>query len=159
MNDANAPVFKIPLSVLVVIHTPQLEVLLIERADWPGFWQSVTGSVDHGENDFAQTALREVGEETGLEAGRFALSDWGIENRFEIYSNRRKRYPPGTTHNTEHVYGLLLPETLPVTLAAAEHTRFEWLPWREAAAKCFSWSNRDAILMLPEKFVLVPPGV
>ena len=154
MDRAADPLYKIPLSVLVVIHTGDLQVLLIERADWPGFWQSVTGSVDHGENDFAHTARREVREETGLDAGRFTLSDWGIENRFEIYSNRRKRYAPGTTHNTERVFGLLLPAPLPVTLAPAEHTRYEWLPWREAAAKCFSWSNRDAILTLPER----PPG-
>jgi len=154
MDSDAPPVYKIPLSVLVVIHTRDLQVLLIERADWPGFWQSVTGSVDPGEDDFAQTALREVREETGLEARRFPLSDWGIENRFEIYGNRRKRYAPGTTHNTERVFGLLLPSPFPVTLAPAEHTGFEWLPWREAAAKCFSWSNRDAILMLPE----ISPG-
>jgi dATP pyrophosphohydrolase len=151
MDTHAQPVYKIPLSVLVVIHTADLQVLLIERADWPGFWQSVTGSMDHGESDFSLTALREVGEETGIEAERFALSDWGIENRFEIYSNRRKRYPPGTTHNTERVFGLQLPAPVPVRLAPAEHTAFQWLPWRDAAERCFSWSNRDAILMLPEK--------
>lgn len=144
------PLYKIPRSVLVVIHTEDRQVLLIERADWPGFWQSVTGSVDPGEEDWAQTARREVGEETGIDASRFVLSDWGIENRFEIYAKRRKRYPPGTTHNIERVFGLLLPAPLPVTLAPAEHTSYEWLPWEEAAAKCFSWSNRDAILMLRE---------
>ena len=145
--------FKIPLSVLVVIYTVDLEVLLIERADWPGFWQSVTGSVDHGEDDFFQTALREVQEETAIDASRYPLTDWGIENRFEIYENRRKRYPPGTTHNTERVFGLQLPASLPVTLAPAEHTRLQWLPWREAAGLCFSWSNRDAVLMLPERIL------
>ena len=144
-------VFKIPLSVLVVIHSADLQVLLIERADWPGFWQSVTGSVDDGENDLFLTAVREVNEETAIDANRFPLTDWGIENRFEIYGNRRKRYPPGTTHNTERVFGLQLPAPAPVTLAPAEHTRYQWLPWREAAGLCFSWSNRDAILMLPER--------
>lgn len=150
ISDA-APVYKIPRSVLVVIHTADLQVLLIERADWPGFWQSVTGSVDRDDESLGATALREVREETGIDASRFVLSDWGIENRFEIYGNRRKRYPPGTTHNCERVFGLLLPGILPVTLAPAEHTSYEWLPWTEAAAKCFSWSNRDAILMLPER--------
>ena len=143
--------YKIPRSVLVVIHTPDLQVLLIERADWPGFWQSVTGSVDAGEEDLLLTALREVREETGLQANRPALSDWGIENRFEIYGNRRKRYPPGTTHNTERVFGLMVPEVAPVSLAPAEHTAYQWLPWDEAAEKCFSWSNREAILLLPDK--------
>jgi dihydroneopterin triphosphate diphosphatase len=151
MVSADLPVYKIPLSVLVVIHTGDHQVLLIERADWPGFWQSVTGSVDSDDQGWAGTAIREVREETGIDASRFALSDWGIEKRFEIYSNRRKRYAPGTTHNSERVFGLLLPAPLPVTLAPAEHTRYEWLPWDEAAAKCFSWSNRDAILMLPER--------
>lgn len=151
MNSPAQPVYKIPISVLVVIHTADLQVLLIERADWPGFWQSVTGSMDHGEEDFALTALREVFEETGIDAAQHRLSDWGIENRFEIFSNRRKRYPPGTTHNTERVFGLQLPAPVPVTLAPAEHTAFQWLDWQEAARKCFSWSNRDAILMLGEK--------
>ena len=149
-SDAE-PVYKIPLSVLVVIHTADWQVLLIERADWPGFWQSVTGSVDREDEGWAATAVREVGEETGIDATCHVLSDWGIENRFEIYSNRRKRYRPGTTHNSERVFGLLLPAPVPVTLAPAEHTRYQWLPWKEAAAKCFSWSNRDAILMLPER--------
>jgi dATP pyrophosphohydrolase len=151
MDTHAQPVYKIPLSVLVVIHTVDLQVLLIERADWPGFWQSVTGSMDPGESDFALTALREVGEETGIDAELFQLSDWGIENRFEIFSKRRKRYPPGTTHNTERVFGLQLPAPVPVRLAPAEHTAFEWLEWRDAAQRCFSWTNRDAILMLPEK--------
>lgn len=154
ISDA-APVYKIPRSVLVVIHAADLQVLLIERADWPGFWQSVTGSVDRDDESLAATALREVMEETGIDASRFVLSDWGIENRFEIYGNRRRRYAPGTTHNCERVFGLSLPGILPVTLAPAEHTRYEWLPWAEAAEKCFSWSNRDAILMLPER----APGV
>ncbi|MFM9971352.1 MAG: dihydroneopterin triphosphate diphosphatase [Burkholderiales bacterium] len=151
MDSPTSSQYKIPRSVLVVIHTADLQVLLIDRADWPGFWQSVTGSVDQGEDDFYLTARREVKEETGIEANQYHLSDWGIENRFEIYTNRRKRYPPGTTHNTERVFGLLLPAQIPVTLAPAEHTRYQWLPWGEAARLCFSWSNRDAILMLPEK--------
>jgi len=153
MHDSTTPtqVFKIPLSVLVVIHTADLQVLLIERADWPGFWQSVTGSVDSEDEGWRTTALREVMEETGIDAAQFLLTDWQIENRFEIYSNRRKRYPPGTTHNTERVFGLRLPAPVNVTLAPGEHTRYEWVPWQEAAARCFSWSNRDAILLLPQR--------
>ena len=154
-NDP-APVYKIPRSVLVVIHTRDLQVLLIERADWPGFWQSVTGSVDHEQEALLQTAVREVREETGIDAAQFVLTDWAIENRFEIFTKRRRRYPPGTTHNIERVFGLLLPEPQPVTLAPAEHTGFEWLPWREAAEKCVSWSNRDAILKLPDRALARP---
>ena len=139
--------FKIPVSVLVVIHTPDLQVLLLERADAPGLWQSVTGSQDAGETP-RETAIREVREETGLEVGQFTLSDWDLENRFEIFARWRHRYAPGVTHNTEHVFGLLLPEPLQVTLSPREHLNQIWLPWRDAAEKCFSWSNAEAIRRL-----------
>ena len=142
---------KIPVSVLVVVHTPALEVLLLERADWPGFWQSVTGSIEHEGESLRDTAVREVREETGIDATRYRLADWQVQNQFEIFKKRRSRYAPGITHNLEHVFGLTVPERLDITLAPAEHTRFQWLAWREAAAKCLSWSNRDAILLLPER--------
>ncbi|MFA5243066.1 MAG: dihydroneopterin triphosphate diphosphatase [Sulfuricella sp.] len=142
-------VYKTPVSVLVVIYTPDLQVLLLERADHPGYWQSVTGSCDPGEN-LRQTAVREVAEETGLAAESFRLSDWNTQNVFEIYAEWRHRYAPGVTHNTEHVYGLCLPEPLPITLAPREHLDFVWLPWQEAARKAFSWTNVAAIEKLPE---------
>jgi dATP pyrophosphohydrolase len=138
---------KIPISVLVIIHTPDLRILLLERADAPGFWQSVTGSLDPGETP-AQTAIREVGEETGLDAARFQLTDWHLEYEFEIFERWRHRYAPGVTHNTEHVFSLAVPDVVPVTLAPGEHLSFIWLPWREAADKCFSWSNAAAIRRL-----------
>lgn len=141
---------KIPVSTLVVIYTPELEVLLIERADRPGFWQSVTGSQDPGET-LGQTASREVREETGIDCGRYALADWHVSNVYEIFAIWRHRYEPGVTHNTEHVFGLRLPGRVDVRLAPKEHLRFRWLPWREAAEEVFSWSNRQAILMLPQK--------
>lgn len=137
--------------MLVVIHTPDLQVLLLERADRPGFWQSVTGSQNEGET-LVQTAQREVSEETGLDAGRFELTDWAKQNEFEIYQRWRGRYAPGITHNTEHVFSLLVPCAMPVTLAAREHLRYEWLPWRTAVDKVFSWSNADAIRELPQRF-------
>jgi dATP pyrophosphohydrolase len=142
---------KIPRSVLVVIHTPSLLVLLLERAPWPGYWQSVTGSVERADEPLRDTAIREVAEETGLAAERYALVDWGIENTYEIYRQWRSRYAPGVTHNVERVFGLTLPEPLPVRLAPKEHSQALWLPWRAAADKCFSWSNRDAILALPAR--------
>jgi len=141
---------KIPVSTLVVIHTRALDVLLLERADHPGFWQSVTGSQDEGET-LAQTAAREVAEETGIDAGRYELSDWNLQNVFEIYPVWRARYAPGVTHNTEHVFGLRVPTRVPVRVEPREHLAALWLPWREAAERVFSWSNRKAILMLPER--------
>ncbi|HET6264369.1 MAG TPA: dihydroneopterin triphosphate diphosphatase, partial [Usitatibacter sp.] len=132
------------------IHTPALDVLLLERADHPGFWQSVTGSQHPGES-LRDTAAREVGEETGIEAGRYRLEAWNLQNVYEIYPVWRHRYAPGVTHNTEHVFGLRVPAPVPVRVAPREHLAAEWVPWREAAERVFSWSNRKAILMLPEK--------
>ena len=142
--------YKQPVSVLVVVHTPGLNVLLLERAAHPGFWQSVTGSRE-GDEDLRDTAIREVLEETGIDATRHRLEDWHITNRFEIFKEWRERYGPGVTHNTEHVFALRVPEGTPVRIAPDEHLAFQWLPWRQAADKAFSWSNRDAILLLPQK--------
>lgn len=140
--------YKIPVSVLVVVYTPELQVLLLERADRPGFWQSVTGSQNPGET-LLETAIRELREETGLDAAH-GLTDWGKQNRYEIYQSWRHRYAPGVTHNTEHVFGLMLPQPQPVTLAPREHLQYEWLAWREAADKVFSWSNAEVIRELPQ---------
>ena len=161
MNTPTRPP-KIPQSVLVVIHTPALDVLLIERADQPGFWQSVTGSKDSADEDWATTAMREVAEETGIRIGvtvgtaavpegvaRSALRDWGLQNLYEIYPVWRHRYAPGVTHNTEQVFGLTVPAGTPVRLSPREHLQYAWLPWREAADRCFSPSNAEAILHLP----------
>ena len=143
--------FKLPVSTLALVHTQDLRVLLIERADAPGYWQSVTGSQEPGET-LAETATRELAEETGIAASAYGgLVDWNISNVYELYPRWRHRYAPGTTHNTEHVFALRVPEPIAVTLAPREHRAYVWLPWEEAAAKCFSWSNRDAIRMLPER--------
>jgi dATP pyrophosphohydrolase len=143
--------FKIPQSVLVVIHTPERKVLLIRRADTTEtHWQSVTGSKDHPEESFAETAVREVAEETGIDAGIGVLTDWGVENVYDIYPSYLHRYAPGVTRNREHVFGLLVAAGTPVILSPREHTAYQWLPWREAADACFSPSNAEAILMLPE---------
>lgn len=125
-------------------------MLLLERADRPGFWQSVTGSQDPGET-LEQTAVREVMEETGLDARVHRLEDWNLSNVYEIYPIWRHRYAPGTTHNTEHVFGLTVPSGSPVKVAPKEHLGAIWLPWREAADKVFSWTNRQAIEMLPQR--------
>ncbi len=138
---------KQPISVLVVIHTSTLDVLLLERADHPGYWQSVTGSRE-GDETLLDTAMREVGEETGLDASQYLLTDWQLQNSYEIYPHWRHRYAEGVTENTEHVFGLELPERLAVQVAPREHLRYQWLPWQDAAQKVFSPSNKDAILHL-----------
>ncbi len=141
--------YKQPISVLVVVHTTDLRVLLLERADFPEHWQSVTGSRNDAE-ELQATATRELTEETGIDALHYGgVVDWHRTNRFEIFARWRHRFPPGTTHNTEHVFSLDVGAPVPVTLAPREHLRCVWLPWQEAAARCFSWSNRDAILALP----------
>ena len=166
---------KVPQSVLVVVYTPALDVLLIERADHPGYWQSVTGAKDRARESYAATARREVAEETGIQVtadpaggggspGRRTphfeaeggptvpsanLRDWGLVNTYDIYPQWRHRYAPGVTRNTERVFGLVVPAGTPVRLAPREHLRARWLPWREAADACFSSSNAEAILHLP----------
>ena len=150
--------FKLPVSVLVVVHTAELEVLLLERArnvnGARALWQSVTGSIDHPDEPLAAAAAREVLEETGIEAPAGALHDWRVTNTFEIFTQWRHRYAPGVTYNTEHVFGLALPRRAAVRLEPREHVACEWLSWPEAAARCFSWSNRDAIVMLGERAVI-----
>jgi len=140
--------YKQPISVLVVIYTKDLDVLLLERADHPGYWQSVTGSRD-GEELLTETAEREVREETGLDVRTYELTDWQSQNVYEIYPHWRHRYPPGITHNTEHVFGLQLPHRVDIKISAREHLKYQWLPWQDAAEKVFSPSNRAAILELP----------
>ncbi|MDX1375246.1 MAG: dihydroneopterin triphosphate diphosphatase [Burkholderiales bacterium] len=142
---------KIPVSVLVVVHTAALEVLLLERAQHPGYWQSVTGSLETPDEPLEEAARRELREETGLAPGQGRLRRWNMVNTFEIYGHWRNRFAPGTTHNTEHVFSFALPAPLAVVLAPDEHRAALWLPWREAAQKCFSWSNRDAIVLLGER--------
>ena len=151
------PTFKIPESVLVVIHTPELQVLLIERTDHPGFWQSVTGSKDAPEELLAVTAAREVMEETGISAAAERFVDWGVSNIYEIYPAWRQRYAPGVTRNTEHVFSLCVAPGSAVVLSPREHTAYRWLPCLDAADLCFSPSNAEALLMLPQFRARVRP--
>ena len=141
--------FKIPESVLVVIHTSALEVLLIERKDHAGFWQSVTGSKDFLSESLVDTAAREVFEETGIRADAGHLVEWAVSNTYDIYPSYRHRYAPDVTRNTEWVFSLCVPPNTPIVLSPTEHTAFQWLPHRAAADACYSSSNAEAILMLP----------
>ena len=148
--------FKIPESVLVVIHSAALDVLLLERADAPGLWQSVTGSKDSDGESLVETCVREVGEETGIaigtpEAPLAALVDWQLVNAYDIYPQWQHRYAPGVIRNIEHVFGLCVDREIVVRVAPREHLRFEWLDWHAAADRCFSPSNAEAIRQLPAR--------
>lgn len=149
MSDPAGPAYKIPVSVLVVVHTQDLQVLLLERKGQPGFWQSVTGSQEPGE-DLLTTACREVMEETSIKLDSSKLKDWGLSNRYEIFQQWRHRYPPDIQHNVEHVFSACVPNDLAITPSEAEHSAARWVPLEEAAKLCFSWSNRDAIHLLKE---------
>jgi dATP pyrophosphohydrolase len=147
----SAAAAKIPESVLVVIYTPERDVLLMERADHPGFWQSVTGSRASMDEPLAETCSREVREETGLARAPSAFEDWRITHRYSIYPHWRHRYAPGITHKTEHVFGLAVDCRFEPMLAIDEHTGFIWLPWRDAADRCFSWTTAQAIRVLADR--------
>lgn len=162
--------YKIPESALVVIYSAELEVLLIERTGHPGFWQSVTGSKAKPDELPVETAIREVAEETGIrvvlpdsetvraanEVSGVHLYDWQITNVYEIYPAWRHRYAPGVTVNIEHVFGLCVPRDIPVRLSPREHIQYVWLPYQEAAGRCFSSSNAAAIRQLPERVLQSP---
>lgn len=137
-----------------MIYTRALDVLLIQRADARDFWQSVTGSKDHFDETYAEAARREVQEETGIVCecqygGLPQLHDWRLENVYEIYPRWRHRYAPGVLFNTEHVFGLEVAPKTAVRLSPREHTASIWLPYQQAADRCFSSSNAEAILLLP----------
>ena len=143
--------YKLPESVLVVIHTPALDVLLIRRTGGEGHWQSVTGSKDALDEPFAETARREVAEETGIDtqAPGCRLTDWALENVYDIWPQWLHRYAPGVVRNRERVFGLRVPPGTPVVLSPREHDAYEWLSWQQAADRCFSASNAEACLLLP----------
>lgn len=136
------PAFKRPESVLVVVYSRAGEVLLLERRQPAGWWQSVTGSLEAGEMPW-EAAVRELREETGLDAD--GLLDLGVNQRFTIAPAWQDRFAPGVTENLEHAFALRLAEQVPIALDPAEHLRYEWLPLAAAGERASSHTNRAAI--------------
>jgi len=141
--------FKKPISSIILIYTEDFKVLLMERADKKGFWQSVTGSVEENETP-KDAAIREVFEETGINASQYHLEDWKLSHIYEIYKLWRYRYAPDVTHNTEHIFALKVPANISIQLSADEHVQYLWVDWRDAMDKVFSWTNVEAIKKLAE---------
>ena len=141
--------FKQPVSSLVLIYRDDFKVLLMERADKKGFWQSVTGSLEENETP-RDAAIREVFEETGIDSTQYHLEDWELSHVYEIYAHWRYRYAPNITHNREHIFALKVPASIPVQLSVDEHVQYLWLDWRDAMDKVFSWTNVEAIKKLAE---------
>ena len=130
----------------MVVAAPAGDILLLERASPPGFWQSVTGSLEAGESP-REAAVREVFEETGFDAGD-GLVDLRSEATFTIAPRWRHRYAPGVNHNREHHFAVVLPSRRPPQLQPSEHIRSRWMGWHEAFGAVTSWTNRTALLAL-----------
>ncbi|HEX3848912.1 MAG TPA: dihydroneopterin triphosphate diphosphatase [Steroidobacteraceae bacterium] len=134
--------YRRPESVLIVIHTEGGEFLLLERRRPAGFWQSVTGSLEWGEQADA-AARRELTEETGIAAGVLVNLQW--TQLYEILPAFGKTYAPGVTQNLEHAFSLRLRERAPVTLSESEHVQYRWVTGAEALALASSSTNRAVI--------------
>ena len=137
--------FRRPESVLIVIHTDGGEFLLLERRRPPGFWQSVTGSMEWGEPADA-AARREVIEETGIRQGVLVNLQW--TQVYEILPAFGKVYAPGITQNLEHAFSLRLQDRVPVVLSDAEHVQLRWLSAADAVQTASSSTNRAVIAEL-----------
>ncbi len=141
-DQAGAARFRRPESVLIVIYTDGGEFLLLERRRPPGFWQSVTGSLEWGE-PADRAARREVVEETGITQGVLVNLQW--TQVYDILPAFGKVYAPGITRNLEHAFSLRLAQRVPVTLSESEHARYRWASGSDAAAIVSSSTNRAVI--------------
>ncbi len=140
--------YKRPESVLVVVYTSNGQALMLRRADFPEFWQSITGSMEWNDATPLATAVRELREETGIDVTPRELRDWHKSNRYVLFPHWRHKYAPGTAENTEHTFSLELPEPRQICVNPGEHSEYLWMPLGEAAERAFSWTNRDALVAL-----------
>jgi dATP pyrophosphohydrolase len=135
--------FRIPVSVLVLVHSDDGQVLLLRRSKPFDFWQSVTGSLKSGESH-RDAAQRELFEETGL-TNEGELHYSGVSRQFVIDPRWRDRFEPGSVENVEFEWHYRLTAIPKIILSADEHSEYRWLPVALAASEVWSWTNRDAL--------------
>jgi len=142
--------YKIPVSSLIIVHTKDMEILLLHRQDKDGYWQSVTGSLEENESPI-EAARRELFEETGIKYQEFPIHNWKFSQKYEIYEHWRYRYPPSVSSNTEHVFSVELPKKITIKIAPKEHRDFKWVQINEAIKMVFSNTNAEALKKLNAK--------
>lgn len=132
------------------MYTDNADILLLKRRQPLQFWQSVTGSLEPGELPI-DAARREIAEETGLlDEGR--LTDAGITREFTIDPRWRDRYADGVIENTEHEWHYVLSSAVDINICDIEHSAFRWFPIEEAITSVWSWTNKEALQNLQEKW-------
>ncbi|MFM1865859.1 MAG: hypothetical protein RIQ57_469 [Pseudomonadota bacterium] len=136
---------KIPISTQIIVFTNQKQILLLQRKDNPNYWQSVTGSLEINEAP-RDCAIRELYEETNLNANQYNFFSLGHMNQYTIYPEWRHRYEDGVNNNTEHLFALQLPKKENIIINKEEHLSYKWLNLEDAINKVFSWTNRKALI-------------
>ncbi len=136
---------KIPISTQIIVFTNQKQILLLQRKDNPNYWQSVTGSLEINEAP-RDCAIRELYEETNLNAYQYNFFSLGHMNQYTIYPEWRHRYEDGVNNNTEHLFALQLPKKENIIINKEEHLSYKWLNLEDAIKKVFSWTNRKALI-------------
>ena len=139
--------YKNPNSILLIIFTTKFKVLLLKKNSKRDLWQSVTGSMELGENPY-DTALRELQEETGINKQRSDLIFDDLSHKFMIYSEWIDRYKESTYSNKEYIFSLKLNDEVSVKLSK-EHSSYKWVDLNEAIHLVFSWTNKAALKAIP----------
>ncbi len=129
--------------MLVVVYADDGQVLLLRQRSPFEFWQSITGSLDAGEQR-VDAARRELMEETGLkEEGE--LVDTGVSRQFTIDPRWRDQYASGVTENTEYEWRYRLPTAMEIQINQDEHSAYCWMPIDAAIDAVWSWTNKEAL--------------
>ena len=139
--------YKNPNSILLIIFTTKFKVLLLKKNYKRDLWQSVTGSIELGEDPY-DTALRELQEETGINKQKSDLIFDDLSHKFMIYSEWIDRYEESTYSNKEYIFSLKLNDEVSVKLSR-EHSSYKWVDLNDAIHLVFSWTNKAALKAIP----------